>query len=379
MSSQLISPELLRKSDKILFVAHLALGDFTYMQNCFRAFARAYPHIRMHLWVDEVRRTPDRSKWPHLKKYALYDWLHASGMFERVYDQTYSPQLYKESIAQAQAEHYPIVVSFAVLVRHLYAELARKLSPQGFVVAQKKRVRLLDIRKHLAYRKLDAFIPAYKPSEQRGNHISAIYASWFEQLFGIVTTQQERFPYIDIPATWSQRARVDLEAQGVPAQVSLVFLNAFSKSDERSWPLERMFELSQRMSETQAWRDAWFIVNVVPEKMEQARQLLAQLQIDKVRLFSAEENFFQLPAVLSLCSLIISVETAVMHLANAVHVPVIALMRQTSPEWVPIDVANSTIISVNSRKGWISEISVEDVLKSVASRAVVDARATSGG
>lgn len=370
MSQQLISPELLRKSDKILFVAHLALGDFTYMQNCFRAFARAYPHIRMHLWVDEVRRTPDESKWPHLKKYALYDWVRATGMFERVYDQTYSPQLYRDSIVQAQAENYPIVVSFAVLARHLYAELVRKLSPDGFVVAQKKRVRLLDIRKHLAYRKLDAFIPAYKSSELHGEHISALYASWFEQLFGISTSEQERFPYVDIPPAWQQRAQADLAARGVPAGAKLVFLNAFSKSDERSWPLERMFELSQRMRRMPQWRGAWFVVNVVPEKMEHARRLLAGSQAENVTLFSAEENFFQLPAVLRLCNLIISVETAVMHLANAVRVPVIALMRQTSPEWVPVDTANSTIISVKSRKGWITEISVEDVLACVEARTV---------
>ncbi|WP_343583850.1 glycosyltransferase family 9 protein [Herbaspirillum sp.] len=368
MQQQLISPELLQKSDKILFVAHLALGDFTYMQNCFRAFARAYPHIRMHLWVDEVRRTPDESKWPHLKKYALYDWVRATGMFERIYDQTYSPQFYKESIVQAQAENYPIVVSFAVLVRHLYAELVRKLSPHGFVVAQKKRVRLFDIRKHLAYRKLDAFIPAYKSSELRGEHISALYASWFQQLFGITTSAHERFPYVDIPAVWQQRAQEDLETQGVPQGARLVFLNAFSKSDERSWPLERMFELSQRMRQTPAWRDAWFVVNVVPEKMDQARRMLAKSKLENVTLFSAEENFFQLPAVLSLCSLIVSVETAVMHLANAVHVPVIALMRQTSPEWVPIDTANSTIISVKSRKGWITEIEVDEVLACVVAR-----------
>lgn len=365
MSHQLISPELLQKSDKILFVAHLALGDFTYMQNCFRAFSRAYPHIRIHLWIDELRRTPDATKWPHLKKYALYDWVHATGMFERIYDQTYSPALYKESIAQAQAEHYPVVVSFAVLARHLYAELARRLSPQGFVIGQKKRVRLLDIRKHLAYRKLDAFIPAYKSSELRGEHISALYASWFEQLFGIVTPQQDRFPYVDIPELWQQRAQADLEAQGVPAGAPLAFLNAFSKSDERSWPLERMFELSQRMRQLPQWEEAWFVVNVVPEKMDQARRMLAELKVANVVLFSAGENFFQLPAMLARCRLIISVETAVMHLANAVHVPVIALMRQTSPEWTPIDEANSTIISVKSRKGWITEIGVDEVLACV--------------
>lgn len=362
MRTPLIDAHLLKTSKKILFVAHLALGDFTYLQNCFRAFANAFPDIKMHLWVDEVRRTNDTSQWDHLRKYALYDWVNACGMFEKVYDQTYSPQLYKQSIQEAQDQRYPIVVSFAVLRRHLYAKLARKLSPTGFVVAQKKRVRLLDIPKHLAYRKLDAHIPAYKVSQQHGVHISAIYANWFEQLFGLHIPEEQRFPFVDIPIQWLERAKGDLRRLQVPADTKLVFLNAFSKSEERSWPLERMLVLSQRMREKQEWREAHFFLNVVPEKMEQARKLFASEKSGRVHLFSAEENFFQLPALLSLCSLIISVETAIMHLANAVQVPVIALMRQTSPEWVPIDSANSKIISVKSRKGWVTEISIDEVM-----------------
>jgi hypothetical protein len=38
----LIPADLLQKSDKILFIAHLALGDFTYLQNFFR-LCRAEP------------------------------------------------------------------------------------------------------------------------------------------------------------------------------------------------------------------------------------------------------------------------------------------------------------------------------------------------
>jgi len=72
------------------------------------------------------------------------------------------------------------------------------------------------------------------------------------------------------------------------------------------------------------WQDACFIVNAVPQELAQARQVIQSYSLQRTELFSAEDNFFQLPAVLCQCDLIISVETAVMHLANAVHVPVIA-------------------------------------------------------
>jgi ADP-heptose:LPS heptosyltransferase len=70
--------------------------------------------------------------------------------------------------------------------------------------------------------------------------------------------------------------------------------------------------------------------------------------------------------MLAECSLIVSVETAVMHLANAVHVPVVALMRQKNPEWVPVDRAHSTVITAARRRDWVRDIPVRAVLDVLA-------------
>ena len=114
------------------------------------------------------------------------------------------------------------------------------------------------------------------------------------------------------------------------------------------------------------WQTAVFIINVVPEELARVKATFAGKDLTGVRFFSAEENFFQLPAVLSLCQLIISVETAVMHLANAVHVPVVALMRQKNPEWTPIDMRNSTVITVAGRDDCIDQLNVGDVMAVLA-------------
>lgn len=389
-SPPLIAPERLARADKILFIAHLALGDFTYLQNCLRAFAEAYPHIAVHLWVDERRRTRRASEWAHLQKYALYDWLAECRFIAKVYDRTYSPALFKDSLAEARRQDYPLVVSLAVLERHKYARMARKISPHGFVVGQKKRVRPYDLPKHLCYRKLDAWIPAYNAASHAGQHISDIYAGWFTQLFGMEIAPAARFPRLDIDARWMRYAHAQFAAWGLrsapaggtaeggmasdsaaangtyaagsAASGQVVFVNAFSKSVERSWPLERVIGLIRTMRCAPAWRDAGFVVNVVPEELARARALFEAQGLERTHLFSAEDNFFQLPAILSLCGLVISVETAVMHLANAVHVPVIALMRQKTPEWAPIDKANSTVITVAGRDDWVDSIGVQDVM-----------------
>lgn len=368
MNSTLIPTAILQKADKILFVAHLALGDFTYMQNCFRAFKQAYPHIKIHLWVDELRRTNDTTQWAHLKKYSLYDWVNACDMFDKVYSQTYSPALFQESIKQAQAENYPIAVSLAVHRRHTYVDLLRQVAPTGFIVGQKEAPRFYDFPKKLIYKKLDAFIPAYKVTKQQQAglapiaHISAIYAGWFKQLFDISMSEQARFPFIDMPKKWTDFANTQFVEWGFVANQPVIFLNGFSKSLDRSWPIERVFELARAIKATQKWQHAGIIINVVPEQMENAKLVFAAANMKNVHLFSATTNFFQLPAVLAKCQLIISVETAVMHLANAVNVPVIALMRQTSPEWTPINAAISTIIKTQHRKAWMDEILVADVM-----------------
>lgn len=375
MSQSLVPAELLQKVDKILFIAHLALGDFTYLQSCLKAFSVAHPHLKIHVWVDELRRTSRAAEWEHLKKYALYDWLAECRYIEKVYNQTYSPALYEQSLREAQRQNYPIVVSFGLLRRQRYARLARKISRNGFVVGQTKRVRLLDIPTHLAYSKLNARISEYRISAQDEQHISDIYAGWFKLLFDLDVPMTARFPFVDIPEKWMRYATEQFTKWGYTPSpgarregAKVVFLNSFSKGAQRNWPLQRVIELIKAIRTHDAWRDMSFIVNVVPEELDAARKLFSSYALERVNLFSADENFFQLPAILSLCDLIISVETAVMHLANAVNVPVIALMRQRNPEWAPIDKANSTIITVPGREDWVDKITVDDVVSVLKER-----------
>ena len=363
----LVPAGVLARADRILFVTHLAIGDFTYLQACLRAFARAWPHVRIHVWVDERRRTADPAAWPHLRKYALYDWLAACPWIDKVYDSTYSPAAFEASVDDARAQRYPVVASLAVVDCHRYAHLARRISPDGFVVGLKKPAeRLLHmVSRWSGYRKLDAALAVYRPEDCAHQHISDIYAGWFARCFGVDVPPAARLPQLDVPERWAQAARAQFADWGFAPGQSVVFVNAYSKSPDRTWPLERVAALARALRERAEWRDAGVVVNVVPEALDDARRMLARRAdpaLAHVRLFSAEEHFFQLPAVMALCRLVISVETAVMHLANAVGVPVVALMRRNHPEWAPIDRARSTVIMVPALDDWVTRIGVEDVL-----------------
>lgn len=360
---QLIPAQTLAKADKILFIAHLALGDFTYLHNFFSAFANAHPHLQLDLWIDEARCTNDQRQWPFLKKYAVYDWAEQCPFFHKVYRRTYSPALRHESVREAQRENYPVVVSLATLRPHQYANLAREIGPQAFIVGIKKSRRWFALWDHAAYAsayaRLDACFSPFHPKEG-GYHITDVYADWFHQLCGLHITEQQRFPFVAVPARWNediQRQLHEWNADNSP----IVFINAYATTPKRCWPLENVAELILAMRQLPAWCNAHFVVNAVPQKINDAKSVLANYPLTDTHLFSAEENFFQLPAMLQRCQLIISVETAVMHLANAVRVPVIALMRQKNPEWVPIDKQGSTVITTKRRRDWVSAIRTNQV------------------
>jgi len=368
MNTPLIPPSLLSRSRKILFVAHLAIGDYCYLQNFLKAFAVAYPTVEIHLWVDELRRTADASKWESLRRYSLYDWLEACPFIARLYRETYSPGLLASSIREAQAQEYPVVVSLGTLRSYNYAALARELSPAGHVVAIRGPVSPFTLFSRLKFRKADALLPMPRNSNPV-RHISAVYADWFRALFGIEVPEERRMPFVEMSEGWRWHGERTLQGwrfdQARRHGGRLVFLNIQAKHNKRCWTLPKAAELIRDLRSRPGWQHSCFILNTVPEKLAQVREFLQRQGLERVQAFSASDNFFELPAVMAECDLVISVETAVMHLANAVRVPVVALMRQKNPEWAPIDTLNSEVVVTLRRRDHVAAISVQAVRESV--------------
>ncbi|MFH1831856.1 MAG: glycosyltransferase family 9 protein [bacterium] len=357
MVSQLVSHELLQKSNKILFLPHLAIGDYVYLQTFFKAFAQQYPHIKIDVWVDKGRRTFCFWRWRRFKSFSLSDWLNATPFFNKIYDQTYSPIDRARSIKQAISEQYPVVVSLATLRSYEFACLAREISPKGFLVGIKPEIKKYQIFKKRIFAKLDAFI---SPNIKEIKHITDLYAYWFEQLFNVRLVGDQCAPYIDIPKVWTIYAKLRFLKYGIGKKQKnfgkVFFVNAFAKNKKRDWPLENFAEIIRVIKKADEWRDVSFIVNAPPEHYESVTIFFKKLGFNDVFVCSATENFFQLPAIMSCCDLVISVETSIIHLASALGVPVVALMRQKNPEWAPFDTKNSFIVTTEKRSQSIRAI-----------------------
>jgi heptosyltransferase III len=357
----IVSEEMLQKTNKILFVAHLAIGDFTYLQNCFAAFKRAYPHISIDLWIDETRRTWRFWRWPKLKRYALIDWISTAGLFRKVYSGSYSWFRFKELLGEAQKEEYPLVVSLGVLRYQRYARYARQMSPKGFVVG------LHNPEKRHKCNELDGKIRLPKCINQVHGHTSNAYRYWFESAFGLNISDEDQHPFVNIPRKWVLYAKLKFMQWGIPQKGrridKVVFINAYAKDKKRSWSIENVIQLILKLRKQPRYAFVEFIINTVPGQYEEAKDVLYHYSLNRVRLMPETRNLYQLPAVMSLCDLIISVETSVMHLAAALKIPVVALMRTKNPEWIPYPKSAHTIVWAPKRRSWICDISVESVFR----------------
>jgi ADP-heptose:LPS heptosyltransferase len=349
---------------QILFGLPPRIGDFCYLQNFFRELAARFPLLEMHLWVGEHRITADPAKWDALKNFILYDWLAACPYFKKIYRSNYSPAGLAGAVVEARAEKYDAVATLVLTRWHKYAKLAREICPAGAGIVI-SAMRPFDIKgwlKTFPYKKPDITFPS-APADIK--HISDIFSWWFDHLFGCGLPMEKRLPFMNIPVEWTRWADGFIKKIGADGK-KLVFVNVTAKDWKRCWPLENGIETIKAMRQVPQWKDAIFLLNTMPGDVAKFHDAISKSGLERTRLFSAEENFFQLPAVLGKCSLIISVETSVMHLANAARVPVIALMRlKYAWIWYPLDRDNTTLITTKKRGDRMDEIPPERVLRAV--------------
>jgi len=369
MHDQLVPESLLQRSKKILFITHLAIGDFTYLQTFFRAFAQKYPNLTIDIWVDEVRRTRLFWRWKHLKKYALYDWLAQTPFFRKVYNETYSVSGFKRSLFQARQEQYDIVVSLVTIRHARYASYARYIAGKNFAGGMTTKTEWYELSQKRIFKKLDAQCDLSTISyekDKKEKHITDDYAYWFRAFFGLKLAPERYAPFIVIPRTWMLYAKLRFLKWKIDKRTNkfskVIFINAFAKTEKRCWPLEKVFDLIRMLKKNDSYGDMSFVINVVPEEAAAVMQAYKKNAMPGIFFASADLNFFQLPAIMSICDLIISVETSVIHLASTVHVPVIALMRAKNPEWAPWDRKNSHLVVCKQRNDWVKDIPVDDVI-----------------
>ena len=364
--------ELANKSDKILFITHLAIGDFTYLQNYFKIFAIKYPHLKIDLLVDQGRGKSLLRRWSSKNHDILFDWLKQSNIFRNVYKDTKSWWQFKDSLDILKKEKYPIVVSLATLHADRYAKYAKMILPtKGVILGLIKKPKKYQLLSRFRFSRFDKSFDIASVSLPKQNfHITYHYSEWFKNLFDINLEESEKSPFINIPKKWVIYGKLKHLKWGINSDKKgfqkSIFINSFAKNKKRCWSFDNVIKLVFQLKKINYFYDASFIINLLPAQYAKLKKYNDNYATQKIFFFTANKSFFQLPSVIAPCDLVISVETSVIHLASALKVPVIALMRQKNPEWYPYG-GSYRIICTQKRSDWINKIKVEDVTEQTKS------------
>lgn len=352
-------------TDKVLFIVHLAIGDFVYLQNCFKKLKDRYPDLKIDLFIQDVRITDDPKKWESLKNYIIYEWVQESGFFNKIY-YGYSPQIHADSVEACQKENYPFVISLGDLRSQNYSLLAKEIAQKNLAIGINIKTHIFSFSAKKALQALDFRIRDLK---DKSAHISQKFAYWFEQFADITFNQEDRYPFINIPEKWNLLTEQFLESHHWHSEQPLIFINIFAKGEERCWTLTEASQLIKQLQSKEAYAQALFILNALPEDIPKIKDYIQQKKLYLTIVFSAQNSFFELPALLNKCNLIVTVDTSIMHLATFSSGRLVSLLRKNrkkpSPRWLPLKKEKSHIIYTDTLGAPISSISALDVFTEI--------------
>lgn len=355
-----IRSDLLQRIDRLLLFDQLAIGDFTYWQSGLEALTRRYPNIRIDIWA-ETRHRWNFRKWRARRENVMHAWAASLPFVDRVYGQTYSPRKARRSLQEARSHDYPLVISFGVPLLDFHGRSGIRFPFCSNPPPRERSDGWVSVK--------NEFLPMIDRAKRElppVDHVSDLYALYFETLFGICIPEDERRPRVSVPDEWLENAHRTLtDLQITPGEDQVIYLNPYAAQEKRSWPIANALALVSRLQREGPWTDAAVLINTMPRNLEAVKQAIRTAGLQKTTAYSATSNFFELPAIVSFCDLVITVDTGIMHLAMAADVPLVALMRPKRPEWRPYRCRHRLLLTEGHQP--VSAIDVEQVWQAAGS------------
>ena len=334
--STLIGHDQLAHAKRLLYMTHLAIGDYIYQGVWLNALKRKYPHLSIDVWFDDCRRRPH--SWAAGRNKTLGEWLRTDGSFEEIYPIVSNVAERRAMITQAGSRKHEVIVFVGKNRSEQFAKIARQISTSAFIVATKSKPLSNPLAKWWHFSRLDGHL-SFDDYSRRYGRITAIYAHVFEKIFGLTSEDaggREALAIRYDPA-YSESAREFVRSFGNDAaQRTFVFLNHLSTASRKDYPWDQLRDVIVVLAKKYA--KLAFVVNSPPDKYEATRALIDQddtLSSLYVRAFTATGSFFELPAVMAECAVTISVDTATSHLAAALDKPQVAIMADNVKLWQP--------------------------------------------
>ena len=348
---------------KVLYMSHLALGDYIYQGAFLQALASQHPHIELDIWLDDCRS--DKKPWHTGRNHSLTQWLSSELHINHVYPIVPSEMELNEQLKLAYQKDYDAIIYVATTRTVNFARTALKIVNRGKVFGTLSPKRLSNLLDYSVYNRLDGIVTVRK--EKTFKHITDFYQAIFSEFFGFNVEPDQRQLRLMISnqihkqcaaklAYWKQKYNL--------VEPNVIFINHLATNSSRSWKRSQLGELLKLAGKDHP--NSLFILNSPPYDFQslvnwvESNHDINHLPIE---VFTAKKDFFELPGLMSLCNLVISVETAIMHLASSLNIKQIALIRQSALAhcWRPLN--NSLILLGKKRVEAIEPDKVFNAIK----------------
>ena len=356
----LISAEQLLSSKRILYMSHLAIGDFMYQGVFLQALQQTYPHLTIDVWFDDCRSKP--KAWAKDRNKTLTQWLTQEDYIDTVYPIATSQKEREQTINRAQQQSYDLVCFIATTRSEQFAKFARLIAPNAFIAGTNACKWTKAISSWHYFRKINQTLNTDIIPENSNRHISDIYQYYFTHLLAFPAPKYSKSKTIALNISEELEQTTQLLLEKVAQQNNVqnakyIFLNHLSTTEKRNYPWDKLTEVIQQLKIKIT--NCVFVINLPPSEINTYQKKISELTGIPILLFSATDGFFQLPAMIKACDWVITVETAIMHLAASLEQKQLVLMRKKATQWQP-QIAEEILLS----DGDVSNIEVNNIVTS---------------
>lgn len=339
VNQPLVSALELKKAKRLLFMTHLALGDFVYHGPFLHALKAAYPNLELDLWIDDCRQ---RVKgWRNERNHALSQWIQHENLASVVFPIARDEQDRTKLIQKATERNYDIVVYMVGLRPGQFARVARKIANNSILVGTKPNGvwQQLKAYRHLRHVKRSFTLAQDNQENCPKKHIFERYKWRYEHCFGEMTVaEQHQYGLaVNIPETSEKSVAAWLQGYNLQAESKIVLINPVSSAKKRNMSEDALFYLLEQI--TQLHPAIHIVISVPPSAVDAFNAKIEtspEIPTNRVVTFTALDDFFTLPALLKQVDFIVTVETATMHLASSLGLPQFVIVREATGSWRPL-------------------------------------------
>ena len=320
------TPDWSSRPWRVLFIRDDGIGDLMVTMEVMRAMTTRWPNITL-----DVLASPGNAAFARTLPFVNQVIVHRRGFLLSAWP----------TWRVLRRNRYDVVIDGRVAIRNVNKQTTMLMLASGAPIRiglagrRNDRVYSLPVRMDRIEHWVDAHVALAGP-------------------FGIQPGDADWRPRLSIPE--ADRARAESTWSTIGQGRPRVLVNPYSASADRQWPVDRFGPVIRRVRERLP--NAAIIIPTMPKGSPGALELAREGGAQAVALTLPEVT-----AVTATADLVISPDTSVTVIASAFRVPILALMRRDTEQWVPYRAEGEVAFSDDPRS--LHGLPVERVLAAV--------------